>query len=372
MTDRDEIVHHMQSDASAMRAQERDGTELSMIGMFNSLLRSRGLIALLIVPVLVAVLVVTMARPRTYTSSAAFMPQSRRASGGLSSLAAQLGVGAALGGEGESPAFFADLVKTRELLRGVAQTRFKSGSSEGTLTELTAVDGATLAIREDAVIRRLQRDVTATVVQKSGVVRLSARASQPELAEQIIGRLLALVNEFNVKTRQSRASAERQFTSSRLAEVRVDLRNAEDELQRFLQRNREFRNSPHLVFQQERLTRNVAQQQQLFSTLSEAHEQAKIEEVRDTPVITIVERAEVPLQPDSRGLARNLLLALLASGIVAVLVAVARDASRGAFRSDRDEIAELSRLRRQALGDLRHPLSALQRRSRDDPAGADT
>src|SRR3712207_7894583 len=53
---------------------------------------------------------------------------------------------------------------------------------------------------------------------------------------------------------------------------------------RSYQRNRDYRNSPELTFQQERLSREVSRVQQLYGRLSEAYEQAKIEEVRDTPV----------------------------------------------------------------------------------------
>ena len=68
---------------------------------------------------------------------------------------------------------------------------------------------------------------------------------------------------------------------------------------------------PELNFQQERLQRQVQLQQQLYTTLSQSFEQAKIEEVRDTPVITVVEPPEAPVRPDPRGLVRNAFLTII-------------------------------------------------------------
>jgi len=93
-------------------------------------------------------------------------------------------------------------------------------------------------------------------------------------------------------TRQSQAAAERGFTEERMAEAQEELRAAENELQRFLQNNRQFQNSPELVFQHDRLQRRVAMRQQVYTSLVQSYEQARIDEVPNTPVITVVEYAE--------------------------------------------------------------------------------
>src|SRR2546428_650042 len=98
---------------------------------------------------------------------------------------------------------------------------------------------------------------------------------------------LALVNTFNLERRQSRAAQEKRFVETRRTEARDELQVAEDRLKSFLERNRDYRNSPQLVFDQERLAREVALRQQLLTSLSQAYEQARIDEVRDTPVITV-------------------------------------------------------------------------------------
>jgi uncharacterized protein involved in exopolysaccharide biosynthesis len=141
-----------------------------------------------------------------------------------------------------------------------------------------------------------------------------------ELAMLVNTHLLDLLNKFNLHTRQSQASAERQFTEQRMAEVRTDLSEAENRLAAFLKTNRDYQNAPDLRFNYERLSREVSIQQQLFVSLAQSFEQAKIDEVRDTPVISVVESPELPARPDSRFLAIKTCVAFLGSLLLALLV----------------------------------------------------
>src|SRR5207245_1274848 len=117
-------------------------------------------------------------------------------------------------------------------------------------------------------------DLTATAVAKTGVVRLAVTLRDPGLAAQVNQRLLDLLNEFNLRSRQTRAGQERQFVQQRLDEVRSDLGKAEDQLADFMRRNRQYASSPELSFQHDRLFREVSMQQQLFVSLAQSYEQA--------------------------------------------------------------------------------------------------
>jgi uncharacterized protein involved in exopolysaccharide biosynthesis len=133
------------------------------------------------------------------------------------------------------------------------------------------------------------------------------------------------VDSFNLKSRQSQASQERRFTEQRLTQAQADKRQAEDELQAFLQRNRDFRSSPQLSFAYDRLADNVSLRQQLYTTLAQSYEQARIEEVRDTPVITIVEPPMLPARPDPRPFGRAIAVCVLLALVVARFTAVRQD-----------------------------------------------
>jgi len=302
----------------------------------------------------------TLYFPRTYTARSTFMPQTRKQSSSLSGIAAQFGLAMPTTEASQSPAFYADLVQSRGLLGSVVDTPFEYETEDGTKVKGTLTDfykskGKSPALRRDAAIRRLADDVDATTVQKTGVVDLSVTVTQPALAVQINQRLLELLNEFNLKSRQSQAGEERRFTERRLSEVKQDLRAAEDRLQQFLQRNRDIRNSPELTFQADRLQREVAMQQDVYTNLDQAYEQAKIEEVRDTPVITVVQQAEFPVRPDRRGLVIKSILGLMAGLLVGAALAFWRSYTTNTASLATTEAAEVAVLRRQAAGDLLRP-----------------
>jgi len=185
----------------------------------------------------------------------------------------------------------------------------------------------------------------------------------PELSVQVAERLLGLVNEFNLQTRQRQANAEREFVTLRLVEARAELAVAEDSMQAFLQSNRRIENSPQLGFDRDRLQRVVTLRQEVVISLAQALEQAKIEEVRNTPVITIVEEPYPPARPDRRRLIMKGLVSLalgLFLGIVAAFVVEFMTASRD---RDPERYAEFRQLAADSRRDVRGLWGGIRRRA---------
>ena len=339
--------------------------DVAILNFANLLLRRRDtVIGWMLLGALLAVGFALLSR-RTYTAAAAFMPQSNRGTSGLSGIAAQFGFALPLGESGPTPAFYVDLINSRPLLGSLVDTRFTygtdTGEAKGNLVELYRSRGRTAPLRRDAAIRHAERNVNAFAQPKTGVVHLEVTAMNPGLATQMTRRIIDLVNTFNVETRQSQAAAERRFAERRKGEVAADLRAAEDRLQAFLQRNRDYRNSPELSFQQDRLSREVSMQQQLYNSLVEAYEQAKLDEVRDTPVLTVVETPLPPVRPDSRGVIKKGLAGLLVGGVIGVLLAFMREAAARLNAQGQPEVGEFRRLARGVRNDLRRPWLPVRR-----------
>ena len=351
------------------QAPERASEELSMLAFANVLLRYRRPIVGLTLLLAVVVSAVTLLTPREYTASASFVPQARKQTSTLSGLASQFGLPIAGLETGQSPAFYVDLLQSRQILGAAVDSRYSYSTSAGTATtslvEAYHSRGANPPLRRDDAIRHLQDDIAATAVARTGMVRLDVTAKSAMLAQAINLRLLALVNDFNLRSRQSQARAERAFTERRVAEMQQQLREAEDHEQAFLQRNRDYQNSPELTFQADRLQREASMISQVYTTLSQSFEQARIEEVRDTPVITIVEAPEAPVRPNSRHLVVKLLSALVLGMVLGVTGAVGWEFFSGTREREASEVAEFQLLRSQAADDFLHPwrpIAALWRR----------
>jgi uncharacterized protein involved in exopolysaccharide biosynthesis len=155
--------------------------------------------------------------------------------------------------------------------------------------------------------------------------------------------MVELLNEFNLERRQSQSREQRRFTGERMAEAERDLREAERAELAFLQRNRDYSSSPVLTFEAGRFARDVQVKQELFLTLSKAHTEARIAEVRDTPVLTVVDSAVAPVQRTSPRRTLGVLIAATVGVIVGVglaYVATARDRARVDPRPDYLEFRE--------------------------------
>lgn len=346
-------------------ADEGDLAGVSPFRLLATLLRHRILIIRCALAAVVLFVGVTLALPRSWTVSASFIPQARKTPSNLAGLAAQFGVAIPMSDPSQTPPFYVDLLRSREILGKIVDTTYSfagpDGPTHGKVTDYYWIWERDSARRREDGIWALRKDVGASFDLKTGVVDVQVSARYPDLALQVMQHLLAELNRFNLVTRQSQAAAERNFTATRLAEVQREMRQAEDALQVFLERNRDYRNSPLLTFQQDRLARRMNEQQALYSSLSQAYEQAKIEEVRDTPVFTVLETPELPARPDKRYLALKVLLGLVVGAGFGVGLGLLRDVgARSAIGGDPDFV-EFVDLRRRTAEEFTHPLQLIRR-----------
>ena len=341
-------------------AQHRRAADATFISVVNVLLRSRRRVVAGGFALATLVAMALLLSTRTWVSTSSFMAESRRMPSNISGLAAQFGLSLPGAELGQSPTFYAELATSREILGKLADGRYAyasdTGSVEGTLVKIYRSKGRTPELQREAAIRALLDRLSASPSSRTGVVRVTVTADHPELATQINQRVLKLLDEFNKSRRRSQATSERTFTETQAEAARLALVLVEERLQLFLTRNRDYRNSPELTFQQDRLAREVAMRQQVYTTLAAAAEQVKLEEVRDTPVLTIVESPFRPIRPQGRGLVLKTALAFLVGGAMVFVFALLSTGLTRGRREGVEDIAEFDLLRRDALADIRSPL----------------
>jgi uncharacterized protein involved in exopolysaccharide biosynthesis len=335
------------------------GSEISLIRLLNIVLTYRSLVIACAIVLFGLVVAVTLILPRTYTVESSFTPQSERLQSNLAGIAAQFGVSLPAPDAGASPDFYVELLESRRILGETIRTKYTfptdTGEVSGTLMDIFQIEGETDGEREEMALRRVGNLVESEVDRPSGVVSFAITTENPQLSAQIARRLLDLLNRFNLETRQSQAAAERRFTEVRLAEAKEELLEVENRLQAFLEINRDLGTSPLLRFRQERLEREVDIRQAVVSALAQNYEQARIDEVRDIPVITIVEAPQTPALPDARMLLLRGILALVAGALLGALLALFLAFVRASRADTADELEEFRRLKRAAAIDIRRP-----------------
>ncbi len=310
--------------------------ELSVFTIGVVLLRYRWrLVSWMIVGAILAVLPLLFTPPQ-YRASASFIPQGTDASRqGLAALAGQLGASLPGGNQVQSPEFYVMLLQSRELLQPIARDTFSVQGKRIPFFRLFDIDDSSEKRREEQAVALLKRITSASVDRQTGVVSTTSSAQWPEVAVGIARAMIDGLNAFNQRTRQTQAAVERRFVEGRLDKATLDLRAAEDRLESFLATNKQYENSAQLTFQRERLQREVSLKQQVFNSLTSSYEDVRIREVRDTPVITVVESPSVPAAPEPRGRTKRGILGLLGGAVLGIAsVLLSEMMSRGNAAGD--------------------------------------
>ena len=302
--------------------------------------------------------VATFLTPRYYDGSARFLAQepATAQAGGIAQLATQFGIVAGRA-SASSPQFYADLLQSREVLRSIVLTTYPL--PDGSSGNLLAYFKISEADQDEAVqraIKRLGRRMDVDLDRATGVVHFTVSTKSPVLSQHITERFLNLVNDYNLRRRQSQARAEREFAEQRRGEAERQLDAAEDSLVAFRRRNRHFADAPDLAAQDNRLQRQVTLRQQLFMSLSQSYEAARLDEVRDTPVITVLEAPAGFVERHPRGTIRNALVAMLVGLVLAVATAFVGALGRAAEETAPDHYREFRALLRETGVDLRRLL----------------
>ena len=284
---------------------------------------------------------VTLLMRRYYLAVATFTPETSSrgtAGGGVAGLAVQLGlsVGAY---PTQSPWFYADVLSSRQIMRSVllgtycanasAPARAGSCSRRDTLVNLLGLPGHDEASRLEDGQRKLAAALSTDVDRRTDIVTLRVTLPSATLSAQVANRFLEALNDFNLSVRQSSARANLVFVESRLRDQQLRLDSATAALRSFYDANRQFEASPKLRFEELRLKQQLDVQQEVYLTLRREEESARIAQVNDTPVLTVIDSAAVPIRPAGPG-RRQIVLAVM------IFIGVATAAALYGYENRRD------------------------------------
>lgn len=330
---------------------DRSEEAISLLVVGSAMLRRRRMIiALSLLGAAAGLAAGLLSRP-VYSSRATFIPEApdKQALSGLALAAGAFGVKLPASGEsGWGPPIYAELLKSRELLEPIAGETLavpEEGGRRIAVADLLRVKGRTPAVRLERSVRALRKKLTVEEDKKIGGVKLTATTRWPSVSYAVASRLVRGVNQFNLESRKTQAGAERRFVEAQAIDAERILRDAENRLQAFLQRNRGgLAGSPELQLERDRLQRDVTMRQQRYTQLSESQEEAKIREVRNTPVITVIEQPKLPVLAEPRHLVTKALLGAVAGVVLGMVIAFLSQRVAGARTAPSEEAREFFEL----------------------------
>jgi len=224
--------------------------------------------------------------------------------GGLNALAMLAGVSTS---KGDDPsAYLQDIILSNNMLQSILAEKWKV--SKALPDTSTPVNLQTLwKIKPDttkenwqtkleySMLSSLKKDkyIVFSQDKKSGVITLSTEFQDPQVSFDINKFIYSQLSDILKNKMHFKAAENRKFTEARLLEVKDNLKEAEENLRRFRQRNR-LRIDPADELEDARLQRDVLTNQEIMIQLQKQYEIAKIDEARDMPVLDVI---DIPMKP---------------------------------------------------------------------------
>jgi len=327
-----------------------DREDVSVFDILTPLVRQRRLILLTALSFALVTAIVVLLLKSRYTAEVTFVPEAPKESSlssSLGGLASQFGLGAQFG-TAYSADFMAEVLESRHIREALLKKQYPAGNGQRTLLQVMDPGGSTPEKQLEAGLRDLEDATEINVDKGTGVVSARVTLHNPALAAAVANDMIEELNRFNVERRRSQSGEERRFTERRLQELRQELADAEEELIRFLQRNRQFAEFSVASVGARRLERRVQLKQEVLASMSRAHEEARINEVRDTPVLTVIDRAERPVWKSFPKRTLSVLVALVIGTVVGIALAYLAEARRRVHQEGRPDYRDFLTAMREA------------------------
>ena len=252
--------------------------------------------------------------------------------GGLAGLASQFGV--SVGREASpndlsSPSLFPELIKSRAFSEQMLEKQFQIGldKKEYTLFQILTNQESTDSLNDlemrYAAIGEFQKMVSFTKKLTEKFSTLDVIADDPVFARDLANAVLSQLETMNKFYKSKSLNEKIYFINNRINSVNKELTKSEKELKQFNESNIQI-SSPALTLENERLEREVEIQKDIFITLKQQLELAKIQEVEGGSSVQVLDYPEIPFERSNKNLINSLIFNSMLGFAIGVLIAMLR------------------------------------------------
>jgi uncharacterized protein involved in exopolysaccharide biosynthesis len=303
-------------------------SRIDWMHIFSVLWHSKKFIGIITGAVTVAAIIISLLLTETFKSTAILLPDTDKSklpstSGGISDLAAMAGIN--IGGEGSIVKLYPTIIKSESVLRNVIYSKYrtKKYSDSVNLIQYWKIEPTKPGMDYEIALLSLRTGLDIALDLKTAVLTMSIETEEPQLSADILNCTIRAM-ENNIRTkRNTNASEQRKWIEARLVEVKADLSKAENVLKDFREKNRSLIGSPQLLLDQERLMREMQINSTMYVELKKQYELVKIEEIRTTPIINVMDYARAAAKKEhpkrSVIVLASMMLAFIGSGSYRVI-----------------------------------------------------
>jgi uncharacterized protein involved in exopolysaccharide biosynthesis len=261
----------------------------------------RKFIGIVTVCITAAAIIISLLLTESFKSTAVILPDTDKSKlstlGGLSDLASMAGVST---GDVSIVKLYPTIIKSESVLKNVLYKKYQSKEFADSvdLIQLWKIQAKTPELSYETGLKTLQDGLIVSSDIKLNVVTLEISTEEPQLSADILNTVIAELDKFIRTKKKTNASEQRKWIEGRLAEVKNDLETSENRLKDFRMSNRIVATSPQLLLEQERLLREVQINTTLYTELKKQYELIKIEEIKNIPLISVLDYARPAAKKD--------------------------------------------------------------------------
>jgi uncharacterized protein involved in exopolysaccharide biosynthesis len=270
-----------------------------------------------------------------YESSITILPDY----GNKSSLLSQFGELASLAGvkvgESSPSEIYQNLITSEAVLYPVIYEKYKTKKYSAPMDlvnyfEFNAESSIPSELKNRRVFQKCLEDlvkdrIKIDVERMTKIITITVEMPESKMAADVANRIAQSLDEYVRTKKKSYVIEQRQYIEKRMAQIHDSLTRAEERLKDFREQNRAMTQSPSLTMLMGRLMREVEIKQTVFGELNKQYEIAKIDEIRDMPIINKREDAMEPIIKTGPLRALNLLKILLLSIVLSSVYIITFD-----------------------------------------------
>ena len=185
----------------------------------------------------------------------------------------------------------------------------------------------------------------------SNFYALTVTTFEPVFARDLAVVVLDELESLNSFYKMQIINEKIKFINQRINTVKTELENSEFKLKAFNEKNRQV-SSPSLILQQDRLARNVEVQKQIFLTLKQQLELAKIEEVQGASIVQVLDSPDIPLSPENKNLKLSLFISVIFGLTIGTIIALIRGAIQQLNKDKRKKLNKSKRYLKNKVKDF--------------------
>lgn len=313
--------------------QNKAHLEINIRKLFNELWINRKTIYKATAVLLILGLIVGFSIPKEYTCIVKMAPEGTKSSitGNVSDLAAIAGINLGTGEEdGIGLALYPDVVQSMPFITELINIqisdvkmeqgsnlydyldkkvrypwwrsvftfpfelidRIREGKDAGSEIEINPYR---LTRSQDRVFEKLKKRITVSIDKKTGVITSWVTMQDPAIAAVVADSLITNLERFIIDYRTSKAKQDFDFALKMFTESKQKYYSAQQNYARYIDRNKNVV-LEYVLIEQERLKNEQSIAYNVYSTLAQQVEKARLKVQEQTPCITVLEPARVPVR----------------------------------------------------------------------------